>query len=249
MINIKSDEEIRLMQIAADIASECMQLIGNKVKVGAQTRELDKVAEDFILSKGAHPSFKGYHGYPASVCASVNEEVVHGIPSGRKLQNGDIIGIDLGAYINGYHSDMARTYTVGDVSDDALNLVKCAKECFEEAIKVMYPGNRLGDIGYAVQNMAESNGYSVVRTLCGHGIGKELHENPEVLNFGRRNRGLRLEAGMVLAVEPMINLGNHEVVQLSDGWTIITKDKSLSAHYENTVFISKDGPVILTERN
>ena len=247
MINIKSSEEIRLMQIAADIASDCMKLLEKSIKVGVTTSRLDKIAYDYILSKGGHPSFKGYQDYPGSVCASINEEVVHGIPSLRKLADGDIIGIDLGVYINGYHSDMARTFTVGNVSEDASNLVKCAKLCFDEAVKVMYPNNRLGDIGHAVQTMAEKNGYSVVRTLCGHGIGKNLHESPEVLNFGHKGRGLRLKEGMVLAVEPMINMGNHDVMQLADGWTIITKDKSLSAHYENTVYISSDGPVILTD--
>ena len=225
-----------------------MKLIEKNIKVGVETRHLDELAYDFIASKGATPSFKGYNGYPASICASVNEEVVHGIPSRRKLKDGDIIGIDMGAYINGYHSDMARTFTVGNVSKDALDLVKCAKLCFDEAVKVMYPNNRLGDIGYAVQQSAESHGYSVVRSLCGHGIGRNLHEAPEVLNYGHKGRGLRLKEGMVLAVEPMINIGNHDVVQLADGWTITTEDKSLSAHYENTIFISKDGPVILTDR-
>lgn len=248
MISIKSKEEIRLMQIAADIARECMQLISENIKVGTETRYLDKLAYEFIKSKGGSPSFKGYQGFPASICASINEEVVHGIPSERKLKDGDIIGIDLGVYINGYHSDMARTFAVGDVSDDALDLIKCAKLCFDEALKMMYPDNRLGDIGYAAQAAAESNGYSVIRTLCGHGIGRELHESPEVLNYGSKGRGLRLKEGMVLAVEPMINAGGHEVVQLSDGWTIITKDKSLSAHYENTVYISGDGPVVLTDK-
>ena len=249
MISIKGSEEIHLMQIAADIASDCMQLIGENVKAGVETRQLDEIAFDYISSKDGYPSFKGYQGFPASICASINEEVVHGIPSKRKLKDGDIIGIDLGVYINGYHSDMARTFTVGKVSDDALNLVNCAKLCFDEAVKVMYPGNRLGDIGYAVQTMAESNGYSVIRNLCGHGIGKELHETPEVLNFGQKGRGLRLKEGMVLAVEPMINIGSYDIVQLADGWTIITKDKSLSAHYENTVYISGDGPVVLTEKH
>jgi len=248
MINIKSSEEIRLMQIAADIASECMALLEKNIKVGVETRELDKIAYEFILSKGAQPSFKGYQGYPASICTSVNEEVVHGIPSERKLKDGDIVGIDLGTYINGFHSDMARTFFVGDVSDDARKLVDCARSCFYEAVGVMHAGNRLGDIGYAVQSMAESNGFSVVRTLCGHGIGREMHESPEVLNFGRKGKGLRLKEGMVLAVEPMINIGTHEVIQLADGWTITTEDKTLSAHYENTVYISSDGPVILTEK-
>jgi len=249
MINIKSSEEIRLMQISADIASDCMQLLSRNIKVGVETKYLDEIAFDFISSKGGYPSFKGYHGFPASICASINDEVVHGIPSSRKLNDGDIIGIDLGVYINGYHSDMARTFTVGNVSQDALNLVKCAKLCFEEAVKVMYPDNRLGDIGFAVQTAAEAHGYPVIRSLCGHGIGKELHESPEVLNFGRKGRGLRLKEGMVLAVEPMINIGKHDVVQLADGWTITTKDKSLSAHYENTVYISSDGPVILTDKH
>jgi len=249
MINIKSSEEIQMMQIAADIASDCMELLSENIEIGVDTKQLDEIAYDFILSKGGYPSFKGYQGFPASICASVNEEVVHGIPSRRKLNDGDIIGIDLGVYINGYHSDMARTFTVGNVSNDALDLVKCAKLCFEEAVKVMHPDNRLGDIGYAVQSTAEAQGYSVIRTLCGHGIGRELHESPEVLNFGSRGRGLRLKEGMVLAVEPMINIGAHEIVQLSDGWTITTRDKSLSANYENTVYISSAGPVILTEKH
>ncbi|MEX1376583.1 MAG: type I methionyl aminopeptidase [Eubacteriales bacterium] len=248
MISIKSNEEIHLMQIAADIARECMQLLSDNIQVGVETKYLDKLAFDFIKSKGGSPSFKGYQGFPASICASINEEVVHGIPSERKLKDGDIIGIDLGVYINGYHSDMARTFAVGDVSDDAMDLMNCAKLCFDEALKVMYPNNRLGDIGNAVQTTAEARGYSVIRSLCGHGIGKDLHESPEVLNFGSKGRGLRLKEGMVLAVEPMINIGGHEIVQLSDGWTIITKDKSLSAHYENTVYISGEGPVVLTDR-
>lgn len=248
MINIKTREDIKLMQIAADIGSECMKLIEKNVKAGVTTKQLDKIAEDFIRNKKAVPSFKGYQGYPASICASVNEEVVHGIPSARKLKDGDIIGIDMGVYINSYHSDMARTFIIGDVDENVCNLVKCAKLCFEEAVKVMYPNNRLGDIGYAVQSTAEAQGFSIVRTLCGHGIGKEIHESPEVLNFGHKGRGLRLKEGMVLAVEPMINIGNHEVLQLSDGWTIVTKDNTKSAHYENTVYISKEGPVVLTDK-
>ena len=249
MINIKSDDEIKLMQIAGDIASDCMALLENKIKTGVETQELDKIAYDYILSRGGKPSFKDYQGYPASICTSVNEEVVHGIPSRRRLEDGDIVGIDLGVYINGYHSDMARTFAVGNVSKEALDLAECAKECFYEAVKVMYPNNRLGDIGHAVQAHAESKGYSVIRSLCGHGIGKNLHEDPEVLNFGHSGRGLRLKEGMVLAVEPMINIGGHEIIQLADGWTITTQDKSLSAHYENTVYISGDGPVILTDRH
>lgn len=246
MINIKSEKEIELMQIAADISSEAMRKVGENIKPGVTTKELDTIAEDYIRSKGAYPSFLGYSGFPASICASVNEEVVHGIPSDRKLKDGDIVGIDMGAYKNHYHSDMARTFIVGSVDENVSNLVKCTRLCFEEALKVMYPGNRLGDIGHAVQTLAESNGYSVVRSLCGHGIGRELHEEPEVLNFGRAGHGIRMKEGMVLAVEPMINIGTHEIVQLSDGWTIITKDNSLSSHYENTVYISKEGPIVLT---
>lgn len=246
MINIRSDQEIELMKIAAEIASGCMVAIKDSVSIGVSTKEIDQVAEDFIRSKGAVPSFLGYGGFPASICISINEEVVHGLPSKRKLQDGDIVGVDLGAYINGYHSDMARTFIVGSVDESTNGLVKCAKLCYDEALKVMHPGNRLGDIGYAVQSIAESKGYSVVRNLCGHGIGTALHESPEVLNYGRAGRGIRLKAGMVLAVEPMINIGEQDVVQLNDGWTIVTRDNSLSAHYENTVYISSDGPVVLT---
>lgn len=249
MINIKSNDEIKLMQIAADIASDCMDLLSESIKAGVETQTLDNIAYEYIISKGGYPSFKGYQGFPGSICTSVNEEVVHGIPSARRLEDGDIVGIDLGVYINGYHSDMARTFAIGNVSKEAQDLIACTKECFYEAVKVMYPDNRLGDIGSAVQTLAESRGYSVIRSLCGHGIGRELHEDPEVLNFGRSGRGLRLKEGMVLAVEPMINIGTHEIVQLADGWTITTQDKSLSAHYENTVYVSGDGPVILTDRH
>lgn len=249
MINLRTKDEVEKMAKSAKIAMECMNTVEKAVSVGVTTRELDKIVEDIIISKKAIPSFKGYNGFPSSICSSINEEVVHGIPSKRKLKDGDIIGIDLGVILNNYHSDMARTFLVGNVSDDVCKLVECAKLCFEEALGQMYTGNRLGDIGWAAQNCAESRGYSIVRSLCGHGIGTELHEDPEVPNFGRAGHGLRLKEGMVLAVEPMINIGCKEVKQLSDGWTIVTADMKCSAHYENTVYISKQGPVVLTDLN
>lgn len=248
MIHIRTQDEIALMQASADISMKCMDAVAQHIRAGVTTRTLDQIVEDVIRSHGAEPSFKGYHGYPASINASINEEVVHGLPSRRKLRDGDIIGIDLGTLFKGYHSDMARTFMVGDVSPDKRKLVECVEQCFQAALKVMVPGNRLGDIGHAVQYTAERQGYGVVRVLCGHGIGRDLHEDPEVLNFGRIGRGIRLRAGMVLAVEPMINMGTHDVVQLSDGWTIVTADQQPSAHYENTVYISEQGPVILTEK-
>ncbi|NMA51895.1 MAG: type I methionyl aminopeptidase, partial [Peptococcaceae bacterium] len=208
--------------------------------------ELDRLAEDFILKAGGTPAFKGLYGFPCSICASINEEVVHGIPSLRKLENGDIISIDVGAEINGYFGDSAVTLPVGDVSREALDLIKVTEECLYRGIEQARDGNRLYDISHAVQTWAEDHGYGVVRDYVGHGIGTKMHEDPQVPNFGRPGRGPRLKAGMTLAIEPMINMGTHEVRTLSNNWTVVTQDGKLSAHFEHTVAITDNEPEILT---
>ncbi len=246
MITIKSDSEIELMREAGKILRDTLNLLGNSVKVGITTKELDKIAHDYILSRGAKPSFLGYGGFPASICTSVNEQVVHGIPSSRKLVEGDIIGIDCGVIYKGWQSDAARTFAVGNISDKHRKLIEVTEQSFFEAMKVIKEGARLGDIGSAVQTFAESNGFSVVRALVGHGIGKEMHEDPQVPNYGKAGKGLRLKRNMTLAIEPMINEGTFEVSGLDDGWTVVTDDDGYSAHYENTVLITENGYEILS---
>lgn len=247
-IHIKSDHEINLMREAAEILIEAHEVVAQHIRVGATTKELDHVAEKFIKSKNAYPSFLNYNGYPASACISINEEVVHGIPSKRKLQEGDIVSVDLGVYYKGYHSDAARTYAVGKISDDKLKLMKVTEESFFEGLKYAKPGYHLNDISSAIGAYAEKHGYGVVRDLVGHGIGKQLHEEPQVPNYNTPRRGPKLQKGMVLAIEPMINMGTWEVRVLDDDWTFVTRDGSPSAHYENTVVITDDIPEILTLR-
>ena len=247
-IHIKSDHEINLMREAAEILIEAHELVAQHIRVGVTTKELDHVAEKFIKSKNAYPSFLNYNGYPASACISINEEVVHGIPSKRKLQEGDIVSVDLGVYYKGYHSDAARTYAVGKISDDKLKLMKVTEESFFEGLKYAKPGYHLNDISSAIGVYAEKHGYGVVRDLVGHGIGKQLHEEPQVPNYNTPRRGPKLQKGMVLAIEPMINMGTWEVRVLDDDWTFVTRDGSPSAHYENTVVITDDIPEILTLR-
>ena len=247
-IHIKSDHEINLMREAAEILIEAHELVAQHIRVGVTTRELDHVAEKFIKSKNAYPSFLNYNGYPASACISINEEVVHGIPAKRKLQEGDIVSVDLGVYYKGYHSDAARTYAVGKISDDKLKLMKVTEESFFEGLKYAKPGYHLNDISSAIGAYAEKHGYGVVRDLVGHGIGKQLHEEPQVPNYNTPRRGPKLQKGMVLAIEPMINMGTWEVRVLDDDWTFVTRDGSPSAHYENTVVITDDIPEILTLR-
>lgn len=246
MIIIKNDMEIEYMRHAGKVVSNTLVEIQEVVKPGMTTAELDRIAEDIILKQGAKPSFKGYHGFPASICASVNNEVVHGIPSKRVLEEGDIISVDCGAYLNGYHGDAARTIPVGKASEEALQLIKVTEESFFEGAKKALVGNRLTDIGNAIQLYVERFGFSVVRTFVGHGIGKDMHENPDVPNYGMPGKGPKLVAGMVLAIEPMVNRGGHQVSIEKNGWTAITVDRSLSAHYENTVAILDNGPEILT---
>lgn len=247
MISVKTAEEQRKLAEACRITAQCMELIGAMARPGVTTAELDRAAEEFIVKRGGKPTFKGHQGFPGSICVSVNEVVVHGIPSDRKLAEGDIVGIDMGVALNGFTSDMARTFPVGHISQEAAALVETAKECFFKGYEKVKPGARVGDIGWAVQELAESRGYSVVRDLCGHGVGRELWEEPEIPNFGRPGRGVRLEAGMTICIEPMINLGTWRIeIDESDGWTVRTADRKLSAHYEETVLVTESGATILT---
>lgn len=246
-IHIKSSSEIQKMRKAGDLVARTHDLLEQHIKVGVSTFELDQIAESFIRENGAEPSFKGYHGYPASICASVNDEVVHGIPSKEiLLQDGDIISIDIGAYLDGYHGDAARTHVVGEASDEALKLIEVTRQSFYEGLKYVKPGNHLHQVSAAIQQYVEANGFSVVRDLVGHGIGKELHEEPQIPNYKPVGRGPKLQAGMVLAIEPMINIGKYDVRVLDDDWTIVTLDGELSAHYENTVLVTDDGYELLT---
>lgn len=246
MIFVKNDKEIDLMRSAGRIVAETLLLLEQKVKPGITTKELDIIAEEFILSKGAKPSFKGLYGFPATLCISVNQVVVHGIPGGYVLKDGDIVSIDCGACLNGFHGDAARTFAVGNISHEARKLIEVTKESFFKGIQKAQIGNRLTDISHEIQNYVETNGFSVVKEFVGHGIGKVVHEDPEVPNFGRPNRGPKLTKGMALAIEPMVNVGNFKVKTLNDDWTVVTSDGSLSAHYENTIVILPDGPEILT---
>ncbi|MBU5591764.1 type I methionyl aminopeptidase [Clostridium sp. MSJ-4] len=246
MVIIKNSQQIEYMRQAGKVVGETLLKLEEVIKPGITTAEIDRIAEEFITKQGAKPSFKGYGGFPASICASVNEEVVHGIPGNRVLNEGDIISVDCGAVLNGYQGDAARTIPVGKVSEEAMKLIEVTKESFFKGVEKAIVGNKLTDISHAVQQYAESAGFSIVRDYVGHGIGRDMHEDPEVPNFGRPGRGPKLVSGMVLAIEPMINIGDFKVVTKPDGWTVVTVDGSLSAHYENTVAILTDGPEILT---
>lgn len=247
MIIIKNDSEIEKMRRAGRLVGETLSMLEKEVKPGITTAELDKLGEKYIRSNGGIPSFKGYGGFPASICTSVNEQIVHGIPSHEVvLKEGDIISVDCGAILDGYQGDAARTFPVGNISDEAKKLIEVTKESFFKGAEKAIVGNRLTDISSAVQKYAESFGYSVVRDYVGHGIGRDMHEDPEVPNYGRPGRGPKLVHGMVLAIEPMVNIGTYNVKVLSNDWTVVTEDGSLSAHYENTVAILNDGPEILT---
>ncbi len=247
MITIKSKSEIEKMRIAGKITGDALRLIEKHIKPGVSTLELDKIAYDFIKKQGATPSFLNYNGFPGSICASPNSWVVHGIPSKNVvLKEGDIISIDMGACKDGYHSDAARTFAVGEISDEAKRLIDVTRQSFFEGIKYATHGAKLGDVSAAIQEYVEKNGYSVVRDLVGHGIGKKLHEDPNVPNFGHKGKGVRLAAGMTIAVEPMVNQGEYDIVVLEDDWTCETEDGSLSAHYENTIHITKGECEILT---
>lgn len=246
MIIIKNEIEIDLMRKAGRILGETLNLLEENVRPGITTGELDRIAEEFITKHGAKPSFQGLYGFPASVCISVNEQVVHGIPGNYKLKEGDIVSVDCGVFINGFHGDAARTFAVGNVPEEVTKLIKVTEECFFKGIEKARVGNRLTDISHEIQQYVEANGFSVVRDYVGHGIGRKVHEDPEVPNFGRPGRGPKLMSGMVLAIEPMVNLGSYHVETLDDNWTVVTADRKYSAHYENTVAILPDGPEILT---
>ena len=246
MIIIKNNKEIDLMRSADRIVAETLLLVEEKVRPGITTAEIDRIAEEFITKHGAKPSFKGLYGFPASLCISVNEQVVHGIPGGYVLKDGDIVSVDCGAYLNGFHGDAARTFAVGNVSEEANKLIKVTEQSFFKGIEYAKVGNRLTDISHGIQSYIEASGFAVVRDFVGHGIGRVVHEDPDVPNFGKPGRGPKLAQGMALAIEPMVNLGSYKVKTLNDDWTVVTSDGSLSAHYENTIVILPDGPEILT---
>ena len=247
MITLKSEKEIALMRRAGKITAAARALARDMVKPGVTTQQIDKAVFEFIKSQGAVPSFLNYHGYPGSACISVNDEVIHGIPGKRVLKEGDIVSVDVGAYIGGFHGDCAGTYPCGQVSDEALDLIRVTQQSFFEGIRYAREGHRLGDISAAIQSYVESHGYSIVREYVGHGIGRTLHEAPEVPNFGTAGRGTRLLRGMTLAVEPMVNAGGAAILNMADGWTVKTADGKYSAHYENTILITDGEPELLTD--
>ena len=246
MISIKNKNEIKLMARACEIVRDTLFLLEEKIRPGISTNELDKIAEDYILSQGAELGFKGLYGYPSTICISIEDEVVHGLPSDKKLSEGQIVGIDVGSIYKGYYGDHAKSFAVGNISEDKKRLLKITKECLDKGIEKAVPGNRIGDIGNAVQNWAESNGYGVVRELVGHGIGSKLHEEPQIPNYGKSGSGPMIDAGMCFAIEPMINMGSKDVYTKKDGWTICTKDGLPSAHFEHTIVVTDNGPQILT---
>ncbi len=244
MIYVKNSEEIQRMRVACQITRDTLNLVEEKIRAGMTTKELDKIAYDYITACGAKPGFLGLYGFPGTCCISINEEVVHGFPSSRVIQDGDIVSVDVGAFKNGFNGDAARTFCVGNVEPETRRLVEVTKQSFFEGIKDICVGSAIGDIGYQVQTYAESNGFSVVRDMTGHGIGRKLHEEPEVRNYGKKGTGIRLKEGMTLAVEPMINMGGYQVD--IDGWKCVTRDGKPSAHYENTIVITANGVEILT---
>ena len=246
MIALRSQREVELMRRAGQITAQARKLAGEMVRPGVTTKEIDKAVEKFIRSQGAEPSFLHYQGYPASVCISVNDEVIHGIPDKRKLEEGDLVSVDVGAYIGGFHGDCAATYPCGQVSNEAAKLIEVTRQSFFEGIQYARPGYRVSDISHGVQSYVEQFGFSVVRDYVGHGVGTQMHEAPEVPNYGQPGHGPRLMAGMTIAVEPMVNVGDWQVKVLPNGWTVKTRDGSLAAHYENSILITEGDPEILT---
>jgi methionyl aminopeptidase len=247
MINIRTDAEVELIRDSGRLVAGALDLAAELVAPGVETVKLDREIEDYILSNGATPEFKGFRGYPASICASVNEEVVHGIPGTRVLKEGDIVGIDVGVRKKGYVADGARTFAIGAIGEETRRLVEVTRAALDRAIELAWEGEFLSDISHAVQSVAENAGFSVVRELAGHGVGTELHEPPEIPNYGEPGRGPRLRAGMILAIEPMINAGGAAVVTLADNWTVVTADRSMSAHFEHTIAVTARGADILTQ--
>jgi methionyl aminopeptidase len=246
MIIGKSKREIEKMRAAGRLAGEVREALRALARAGMTTLELDAAAEKMIRDAGALPTFKGYHGFPFSICASVNDQIVHGFPSKYELKDGDILSVDVGATLNGFVGDTATTVPIGNVREEWLELIRVTEECLERAIRECHPGRRLGDIGWAVQGLAESRGYSVVREYVGHGIGRKMHEDPQIPNYGKPGTGLKLKAGYVFAIEPMLNMGTHHTKTLADGWTVVTMDGKPSAHVEHTIAITEEGPEVLT---
>ncbi len=248
MVVLKTAGELQRMQRACQISAQALQKAGEAIKPGVTTEDIDALIYDFILSQGAKPSFLHYGGFPKSACISINDEIIHGIPSKKTvIKSGDIVSVDVGATIDGFHGDNAYTFPAGEISDEAKKLLEVTKDSLYKAIEAAIPGARIGDIGCAVQTYVEANGFSVVREYVGHGVGRNLHEDPEVPNFGKAGRGMRLLPGMTIAIEPMVNAGNYAVKRLGDGWTVVTADHSLSAHFEHTIAITSQGPMILTK--
>lgn len=247
MITIKTPEEIEIMAEGGKILAKIMKTLEKNVKPGITTKELDRLAESLILKSGGKCSFKGYEGFPACLCTSINEEIVHAVPSNRILKEGDIISLDLGIFYKGYHTDMAITLPVGKISFETLRLIRITKKALKRGIKKVRPGNTIGDIGNTIQRYVESQGFNVVRNLCGHGIGKEIHEEPQILNFGKRKSGPEIKEGMVLCLEPMVTVGDWKLKKTKDNYGYETKDGSLSCHFEHTIAVTKDGAKVLTQ--
>lgn len=248
MINVKSAVEISKMQLAGKIAGGALQLAGEKIEAGMTTKELDKIIHDYIVKNGAVPSFLGYGGFPASACISVNDEVIHGIPGKRKILDGDIVSVDVGALFDGYHGDTCATFPVGEISQEAKSLLEATEQSLFEGIKAARAGNRLGDVSNAIEEFILSKGYAIVKQYVGHGVGRNLHEDPEVPNFGKAGHGPRLVPGMTIAIEPMVNIKGEGVRVLDNKWTVVTTSGSLSAHFEHTIAITSGDPIILTKR-
>lgn len=247
MIIVKTQEQIERMRESGRLTAETLEHVGKNIRAGMTTKDVDRMVYEYITSHGGTPSFLGYNGYPASACVSIDQTVVHGIPSDDVyIKEGQIVSVDVGVIYNGWQGDAARTFMIGNVSEEKRKLVKITEECFFKAIENLRDGSPIGNIGYAVQTHAESNGFSVVRALTGHGIGQDMHEDPSVLNYGKKGTGIRLKKGMTIAIEPMINAGTYQVNFLSDGWSVVTRDGRPSAHYENTIAITEDGVEILT---
>jgi methionyl aminopeptidase len=247
MINLKTTREIEIIRANGRILANTLELLGEEIKPGVRTKELDRLAEDFIRREGAYPAFKGYRGYPASVCISLDNEVVHGIPGERMIEEGQLVSVDIGVFKDNYYADGAFTFAVGQVSNQAQRLIQITQEALKRGLEFVREGGFLSDISYAIQSFVEKNGFSVVRDLVGHGIGMNMHEEPQIPNFGPSGQGPILKKGMVLAIEPMVNAGSFEIETREDNWTIVTKDGSLSAHFEHTVAVTENGAMILTD--
>jgi methionyl aminopeptidase len=246
-VRINTPDEVERIRESSQIVGRCLLLLGREVRPGVTTQELDRLAEEFIRAEGGEPAFKGYRGYPASICASINEEVVHGIPSGKRvLKDGDVVSLDIGVKKAGFYGDAARTFAVGSIDEAAQRLLEATERSLHAGIDQARPGGRVSDISSAIEREVKQSGFSVVRALVGHGVGRELHEEPQVPNYGRPGEGPRLKTGMVLAIEPMVNMGGADVITLADQWTVVSADRSRSAHFEHTVAIGVDGPVVLS---